>query len=405
MSLLSRIRSWFSVKDAPPVFPANTRLLSGEDLVRENFEHGVEMLNDDATPMEFVVGVLMRHVQMNRDEAIKAMLKIHSTGRLAIPLASRELAEHIATLVSSAARQQNHPLVCRPVTAQQRVHKTTVPFAPDRRSMRLSTGQSLSYYVVGTQHTSTPILLLHGIPDASDSWDSIAAQLEDAHPVYAVDLVGYGNSDCSEGQNVSLSAQADYVREFLVKLELSRVILVGHDIGGGVAQILAVHDPQRVYRLVLINSVIHDHWPVLEMRMLRVPVLGYTALTLLEKPMWRYILHKGFFNKQAVTESVLHRYQRWYQGAIGRRRLVRNARALDHSDLTTLADAIRTLPMPALMLWGRTDRFLNAEPAQALCRDLPDCRFSFIERGGHFVLDEQSPILADTIRQFLLRKQ
>jgi 2-hydroxymuconate-semialdehyde hydrolase len=271
-------------------------------------------------------------------------------------------------------------------------------------SLSLADGQSLAYRVAGKIHTTAPILFIHGIPDSSDSWIPIAAELGRSHPVYAVDLAGYGYSERPEGYDVSLSAQANYLVDFIDQLKLERVILVGHDIGGGVAQIIAANHPQRVQHLVLINTVIHDHWPALEVRALRVPLLGHVALTLLERPIWDYVLHKGFFNDDMVTAAMVQRYQHWYQGSSGRRRLVRNARDLDSADLTALSDEIRALPTPTLILWGREDRFLDAEPAQQLCQSLKDCRFVFIDRAGHFVLDEQPRHVTSSIQQFLLKK-
>lgn len=274
---------------------------------------------------------------------------------------------------------------------------------PDLRSVLLSGGQPLFYRVAGQEHSTTPILLVHGIPDASDSWRSIMAELGRTHPVYAVDLAGYGYSDRPEAYDVSLAAQASYLLELLDKLGLNHVVVAGHDIGGGIAQILAARNPQRIDRLVLVNSVIDDHWPVLEMRLLGMPLVGYSALMLMEEPMWQYMMRKGFFNREMVTETLLHRYQHWYQGSPGRSRLIRNARALNNRDLTALSREIRAAPAPTLILWGREDRYLEPGPAQGLCRDLRDCRFLFVDHAGHFVLDEQPQAVTNAIQDFLLQ--
>lgn len=294
-------------------------------------------------------------------------------------------------------------LVCVVWLSGCTITATTQPstWTPDLMSLQLSDGQSLAYRVVGKHHSATPILLIHGIPDSSDAWASIAADLGRSHPVYAVDLAGYGYSERSPDYDVSLSAQANYLTEFIDRLGLERVVLVGHDIGGGIAQIIAVRNPQSVDRLVLINSVIDDHWPVLEMRLLRIPLFGYMSLTLMEKPLWKYVLKKGFSNRQKVTDDVIRHYQHWFQGSSGRKRLVRNARALNNTDLTSLSKAIRALAIPTLVLWGRNDRYLDAEPAKKLSQDMKHCRFAFIDDAGHFVLDEQPQSIESMIDQFL----
>ena len=267
-------------------------------------------------------------------------------------------------------------------------------------SVVLANKQLLYYRSAGMEQHTTPIVFIHGIPDTSDTWLPIMERLAQYHPVYAVDLAGYGYSDWPAGHDLSLSAQADYVAEFLDRLQLKQVIIVGHDIGGGVAQILAAHQPRRVRQLVLINSVIGVHWPVIEMRLLCMPWLGPASFALLETPIWTYMLHKGFYRDELLTADTVQRYRQWYQGAAGRQRLVRNARALDNTDLTGLSPPMEKLPTPTLVLWGREDRFLGAAPAQQLCQVMAHCRFEFVEAAGHFVIDEQPDRVAAAIGQF-----
>jgi 2-hydroxymuconate-semialdehyde hydrolase len=266
----------------------------------------------------------------------------------------------------------------------------------------LADGQPLFYRVAEKNGLAPPVVLIHGVADSSESWESIAGILSDSHPVYAIDMAGYGYSERPVDYDTSVSAQADYLLEFINKKQLERVILVGHDIGGAVAQIMAVRNPQRVQALILVNSVIDDNWPVFEMRLLQIPVMNYMALTLLEEPLWQHVMSKGFYDQHKVTKDLVHRYQRWYQGSTGRKRLIQNTVALKNKDLLTISDAIRAHAVPTLILWGRHDRYLEAEPAIELCESMKNCRFEFIEDAGHFVTDEQPERVAEGIRHFLM---
>lgn len=287
------------------------------------------------------------------------------------------------------------------ITACAQTPQLPTPPADNLHTLELAVGQSLHYRLWNAESTAPPIVLIHGIPDSSATWQAIATVLSQTHPVYAVDLAGYGYSDWPEGYDLSIKAQAGYLREFMDKLGLRDVSVAGHDIGGGVAQILAVQNHTQVRRLILINSVIGDDWPVFEVRMLRLPVLGYGTFTLLENPIWSYMLHKGFYDDRKLTAPVIAHYRNSYGGPAGRQRLVRNARALDNTDLTSLSRQIDALATPTLILWGREDRFLDSMSAQRLCRALRDCRFDFIEHAGHFVLDEQPEKIAQRIQEFL----
>lgn len=281
------------------------------------------------------------------------------------------------------------------------ISRLPAPDTDNLRAAQLSVGQKMYFRAWNTTSHAAPILLIHGIPDSSLSWEATAVALSATHPVYAVDLAGYGFSNWPEGYDLSLKAQAGYVRELINKLALRNLIVAGHDIGGGVAQLLAVQERTPVRDLILINSVIGTHWPAFEVRMLSLPVLGYGTFTLLEEPIWYYMLYKGFYDDSKLTAAVVAHYRGEYQGPAGRRRLVRNARALDNTDLGSLSNAITTLPTPTLILWAREDRFLDSSPAQRLCATLRDCRFAFIEHAGHFVPDEKPEEIARRILDFL----
>jgi ATP-dependent Clp protease adapter protein ClpS len=105
--------------DQAPVFAPGTQLLSMPALVPKGFSQGVEILNDRTTPMELVVTLLMRHLELDRDEAIAKMLSIHNNGGLLLPLPTAKLAEQVAAAMASDAEAQGHNLVCRAVVAQQ----------------------------------------------------------------------------------------------------------------------------------------------------------------------------------------------------------------------------------------------------------------------------------------------
>lgn len=72
----------------------------------------VFLLNDDFTPMEFVVEVLQKYFDMNFERAQKVMLQIHSYGRAVCAIYPYDIAETKVALVTDYARQHEYPLLC-----------------------------------------------------------------------------------------------------------------------------------------------------------------------------------------------------------------------------------------------------------------------------------------------------
>jgi ATP-dependent Clp protease adapter protein ClpS len=99
--------------DQSPIFPQETRLLKKPGFRPPGFVHGIEILNDRSTPMEFVVTTLMTHLGLTKEQAIVKMLDIHNTGGTLIKLKSAREAQRIADAVSAEARASGHSFVCR----------------------------------------------------------------------------------------------------------------------------------------------------------------------------------------------------------------------------------------------------------------------------------------------------
>jgi ATP-dependent Clp protease adaptor protein ClpS len=81
--------------------------------------YSVILLNDDLTPMEFVVDLLQEHFGLNRDEAIQRMLNIHHDGSGECGRFPREIADQKVAKIAALALEKNHPLRCFSEPAQQ----------------------------------------------------------------------------------------------------------------------------------------------------------------------------------------------------------------------------------------------------------------------------------------------
>lgn len=96
-----------------PIFPPEQRLLSLPQFRTRDFEHGVEILNDQTTMMQFVLDVLSRHLNLNGEVAIQKMLEIHNRGGVLIPLPTPDEARNAATAITADARAAGCSLICR----------------------------------------------------------------------------------------------------------------------------------------------------------------------------------------------------------------------------------------------------------------------------------------------------
>jgi ATP-dependent Clp protease adapter protein ClpS len=98
------------------VLPPGTSLLSLEGFTPPGFVHGIEILNDNTTPMAFMVEVLEKFAGLDEASSTGAMLDIHRKGGALLPLESREFANRVAAAIASEAQRHDHELTCRAVS-------------------------------------------------------------------------------------------------------------------------------------------------------------------------------------------------------------------------------------------------------------------------------------------------
>ena len=251
------------------------------------------------------------------------------------------------------------------------------------------------------QGRGEPILLLHGIPTSTHLWRHVIPLLAQDCAVCALDLLGYGNSDKAPKADLSVRAQAGYVAEFMMRAGLTHATVAGHDIGGGVAQLLALERPELVKRLVLIDTVAYDSWPGPEIDRLKDAAWDTIIERIDLRKGFRKALLRGIVHQDRVTDSLVEEYVRPFDGVEGRRAYLRCARALNNRDLLIRAGEIEQLALPVLILWGETDAYQDAKYGQQLADRLPGARLVVIKDAGHFLPEDQPEEIALLIRAFI----
>lgn len=110
----------YAFPDTSPIFAPGTRLLDLRGFVPANFSTGIEILNDNATPLTFVVDVLAKHLEKPRENVSQLVVACHTQGGALIPVEPYELAVKVASAISADAVAAGHPLACRAVDATPR---------------------------------------------------------------------------------------------------------------------------------------------------------------------------------------------------------------------------------------------------------------------------------------------
>lgn len=275
----------------------------------------------------------------------------------------------------------------------------TRPWAPQ---YRLVDGHRLAYVRCGA---GEPLILIHGITTSSFIWDNLLPALSAHHEVIAVDLLGTGASDRPVPSDCSLSAHADRVISLVDQLGLGKIHQVGHDIGGGVAQIVSVRNPDRVSSLGLVNTVGYDYWPVQPIVAMRTPILRQLAMASLDLGMLRLVIRRAVHRKDRITPAVFERIRNEIAVPNSRRAFLNSTRCLNNSDLTTISDQLPRLEMPVLIVRGERDLYLSPEISNRLHREIPSSKLVIVPDAGHFIQLDEPRLLATTLLEHIQGRQ
>jgi ATP-dependent Clp protease adapter protein ClpS len=114
--LMIQIRDLDVMLPASPVLSRETSLITFPEFVPPGFTQGIEILNDNTTPMEFVTSILRSCLSLDLKDSNRMMLQIHTRGGALLPTPSFVEAQRIAAQVTEEAAKRGYPLVCRPVS-------------------------------------------------------------------------------------------------------------------------------------------------------------------------------------------------------------------------------------------------------------------------------------------------
>jgi uncharacterized protein (TIGR00369 family) len=274
---------------------------------------------------------------------------------------------------------------------------STAPLARGKHKIRTFAGD-IAYLRKGQ---GPPLVLLHGIPSSSYLWRDVIDPLANTFDVLAPDLLGYGDSDKRLDADLSIAAQARYIVAFMETIGVHQAAIVGHDIGGGIAQLMAVDEPQRVARLILIDSVVDNNWPIADIARLKEPAWDQIMVNIDLREGLRKGLEAGIVTEGRINDELVDEWTRPFQDLGGRRAYLRAARALSNRDLTSRARHIEEVETPTLVLWGANDHFLEPRWADTLKHKLRDTTVEIIDPGGHFLPLDRPDAVVEAITRFL----
>ncbi|MFI8308906.1 alpha/beta fold hydrolase [Streptomyces sp. NPDC085927] len=250
-----------------------------------------------------------------------------------------------------------------------------------------------------------PVIFIHGTPSHSYEWREVVPHVEAAgFRTVTYDLLGYGLSERPVDRDTSVAAQTDLLEHLLDALGVDQADIVAHDIGGAIGQRFAVAHPERVRRLMIIDSVSYDSWPSSTWRKIIDEKLdGFPSMTqdAFDALLTRQ-LRMTVADESLMTGDVLQAYLAPHRSALGRVSFFEHqVRHYDSKYTEEISDRLGRLTMPVRIVWGEGDQWQPLHYAQRLSDHIPGAELVVVPGAGHFLMEDAPERVVREINDFL----
>lgn len=265
-----------------------------------------------------------------------------------------------------------------------------------------------------------PVIMLHGWPESSYCWESVALDMDPSLRIIAPDLRGLGDSERTLNVNAYRKSElAKDIAEIVKDLGIESFFLVGHDWGGIVAQELALLLPRQVQRLVIMNiPVIANTAGALEAKKV---IFGRGAV-----PFWYQYFQQQPRLPEAMIKGNEEVWIRYFFGAAGKSGAIEpeaiaeyircysieNTPATGAAYYRTMAEDARRwaslggtqFPMPTLYIYGNKDTVIIPEYLNHVEACFASIQIESLD-AGHFVQEEKAREVALRMNRFFLTSE
>ncbi|WP_421381032.1 alpha/beta fold hydrolase [Bacillus salacetis] len=241
-------------------------------------------------------------------------------------------------------------------------------------------------------------VLLHGFLSSTFSFRHLTPLLKEQYNVISVDLPPFGQSGKNKEFVYSYENLARTVILLMEKLEIDRIHLIGHSMGGQIALNVMKQKPELVEKGILLCSsgyLKKMKWPITMLSY--IPFFHLYVKMHLAKSGVRQNLENVVHDSKMINDEMMFGYLKPFLDDDIFRALTRMIR---HREGDLSQHDLNNIETPCLLIWGKHDRVVPLNVGKRLNKDLPNSKLLVLEKTGHLVPEERPKDVYDYIRAF-----
>ncbi len=251
-----------------------------------------------------------------------------------------------------------------------------------------------------------PILLIHGFGGNTYSWRHQMEVLSENFRVIAVDLRGFGHSPKPTDGGFSFADHVEVIKQFILEMELTDLILAGHSFGGAIAlgTVLDFMDEDRKLirgLIILAGAAYPQHLRSLGRLMREADFPNLHLMSLSVRQITRWLLKKMVHNTFKIPPDMVAAYAEPLKDPDARDAFSKTAAGMLPLRPETHVKRYRKIGLPALIIWGEKDTIVPLRYGRRLAKDLNYGRLEVLPKCGHLPQEEKPGEVNRLILDFL----
>lgn len=245
---------------------------------------------------------------------------------------------------------------------------------------------------------------MHGLGASAEIWKDNIGELSAGHRVYAPDLVGFGHTDKPDIKYAPFDFLV-FLQAFIDTLGFEKVSMAGLSLGGGIALLYALENPERIDKLVLVDSAGLGKEMTVPMKLGSISFLSRWFKV--SKPILEGLMKRLVYNPDVITGGLVDLYYKLLSQPDSMRTISRvlssvaNLAGAKKDVLVMIRDRLSTLKAPTLIVWGKEDRILPLEHGIYGQQQIQGSKLFVFEQCGHVPNLEKPHEFNELVLKFL----
>ena len=232
-----------------------------------------------------------------------------------------------------------------------------------------------------------PLVAIHGIPFSSQVWRNIVPQIEEKWTVYYFDLVGYGQSEMRDGQDVSLGVQNKVLASLLAEWGLKRPHTLAHDFGGATALRGYFLNGLRYASLTIFDAVALAPWGSPFVQHVRQHEAAFAGMPdYMHQALLRAYLQTSAHHD--LSGEALEIYTSPWIGDVGQPAFYRQIAQMDQVYTDEAQAHYQKMDCPVRVRWGEDDQWIPVEKGHELAAIISASACQAVPNAGHLMQED-----------------